>query len=202
MGTDGTDDATDPAIERVRRELALLGRDAASAPEVPAEVTARISAALRKAGRPAHSVPRPPVRRAPLIGLVIGLLAVLTGVVVGAAMLMRSPSPRFPPGPTAHSITVLRPADAFALTASEVTALLSTAPDYGPLSDPRRRAACLEGLGYPGTTPVLGARPLSGSGVVLVLPADDARMVTAVLVRPDCNAAHSGLQADTVVARP
>ena len=200
MGSDGSEEAADPAIERVRRELALLAHDEASAPEVPTEVTARIDAALRRADRPAHSLPRPAVRRAPLIGLVIGLVAVLTGLVVGATMLLRSPAPRLPPGPTANSIT--RPADPFPLTAPQIDALLATPPDYGPLSDAGRRAACLAALGRPAGTLVLGARPLTGSGVVLVLPGRDAGVVTAVLVGPRCGAGHSALRASTDIRRP
>ncbi|MCV7219688.1 hypothetical protein H7I95_01950, partial [Mycolicibacterium elephantis] len=43
-------DELDPAAARVRDELARLGRDEASAPEVPDSVTARVVAALRAAG--------------------------------------------------------------------------------------------------------------------------------------------------------
>ena len=50
---------TDPAVkaqlaalDRVRRHLSALGVDSASAPDVPADVTARIGAALRSAPPP------------------------------------------------------------------------------------------------------------------------------------------------------
>ncbi|ULE34728.1 hypothetical protein [Mycobacterium sp. IDR2000157661] len=199
-----TDDGADPATERVRRELALLGRDGRSAPAVPAEVTARIGATLRGAP-PAHSMPRPRLRRRQLLGLLIGLAAALAGVVVGASMLAHGPSSRFPAGPTAHSITVSQPAAPFPLTEPDITALLTTAPAYGPLSDEARRRACLAGLGYPPATPLLGARPIAGAGpagVVLVLPGNSPETVTALLVSPDCGAGHSGSSAETEVARP
>ena len=110
MGT-GTDDNTpDPAVDRVRRELARLGRDDASAPPVPPEVTARVGAALRSAGAPAHSVGRPPLRRVQVVGLIVGLAAVVTALIVGAWLLAREPASPFPPGPTAERITVSRPA--------------------------------------------------------------------------------------------
>lgn len=48
--------ATLDALERVRRDVSALGVDSASAPEVPAHVTAAIDAAL-------HAAPRPTRRR-------------------------------------------------------------------------------------------------------------------------------------------
>lgn len=195
----GTDDGADPALERVRRELALLGRDDASAPEVPAEVTARIGAALRAA--PAHGIHRPRLGRAQRLGLVIGLAAVLVGTAIGASMLLREPASPFPAGPTAHSITVSRPAFTFPLSASEVLALLAAMPDFGQLSDGQRRASCLDAVGHPGST-VLGARPVTGDTVVLVLPGATAGTVVALQVAPDCGVGNGAVLADTVVRRP
>jgi hypothetical protein len=186
----GHDDA---AIERVRRELALLGRDHASAPEVPAEVTARIDAALRSG--PAHGIPRPRLRRWQVAALVIGLAGAVVGVALAASMLLRTPAPSFPAGPTAQSITVSRPA--FPLDSAQVLALTTTAPDFGPLSDSR---GCLAALDRP--LQVLGARPLDGRGVVLVVAGETADSVVALLVAPDCGAAHPGLLTDTLVRRP
>lgn len=201
-----TDDGAGPAIERVRRELALLGRDEASAPELPAEVQARIGTALRSAPPPAHALSRPRLGRRRLLGLLTGLTAVLLGAVVGTSMLLQQPPPsRFARGPTAHSITVPRPAAAFPLTEADLVALLSAPPEYGPLSDRDQRDACLSGLGYPPATPVLGARALTGApttGVVLLVAGDSPTLLTALLVAPNCGAGHSGSLADTVVRRP
>lgn len=100
------DRSEDPAIERVRRELARLGADEASADEVPPEVSARIGAALRNA--PAHSA-RAPLNRTKTIVLVVGLIAVVAAALIGVAMLARKPqSPFSDPGPTAEHITVTR----------------------------------------------------------------------------------------------
>jgi hypothetical protein len=199
----GAGQEPDPvALDRVRRDLADLGSDAASAPEVPPAVTARVVAALR--AQPAHSMRRPPLRRLQIVGLMIGLVAVAAAVVVGGLMLVRDPTPTRPPGPTAKSITVSPPTRDVPLPDPEVVGLLSRTPDYGPLTDPGRRASCLDGLGYPATK-VLGARPVNMSGrpaVLLVLPGDIPNTVVALVVEPNCSSAHTGLLANRVVTRP
>jgi hypothetical protein len=190
------------ALDRVRRDLADLGTDDASATEVPAAVTARIGAALRE-GAPTHSVRHAP--RWQLIGLVAGLGAAVVGVIIGAVTLARDPAPRWAAGPTAESITVSRPVTELPLAEPEIVGLLSRTPDYGPLADPQQRGSCLSGLGYSAATPVLGARPVDMNGrpaVLMVLAADTPRKLLALVVAPDCNSAHSGLLANTLVTRP
>jgi hypothetical protein len=192
------------ALARVRRDLAHLGTDEASAPDVPAPVTARIGAALRdQRPAPAHSVRH--TSRWRLVGLVAGVAAAVVGVVVGAVMLMRDPAPTRSAGPTAKSITVSRPATSLPLSGAQLVGLLSQRPDYGPLADPNQRADCLSGLGYSAATAVLGARPVDmhgRPGVLMLLPADTPGMLHALVVEPDCNAAHTGLLANTLVTRP
>jgi anti-sigma factor RsiW len=196
------------ALDRVRRELAELGIDEAAAPAIPAEVTARVGAALQAApphrpGQPAHSVRHTP--RWQLIALVAGVGATVLGVFVGALTLVREPASARSAGPTAKSITVSRPATELPLSDPQVVSLLSQSPDYGPLADPQQRASCLNGLGYSAAATVLGARPLDTRGqpaVLLLLPADTPRMVLAVVVEPDCSSGHTGLLANTLVTRP
>lgn len=200
---DGTEDELDPAVvERVRRDLAELGTDSASAPEVPPDVTTRVIAAIRS--EPAHAVGRQPLRRLPVIGLVVGLGAVAAGVVVGAWMLTRGPAPTYPAGPTAEQITVARPATDIPLSEPQIVELLAEAPDYGPLTEPRILASCLAGLGYGPGTPVLGARPLDMHGrpaMLLLLPGETAEEVAAVVVEPGCSSAHTGLLAKSAITR-
>jgi hypothetical protein len=115
-------------------------------------------------------------------------------------MLARGPSSPLSTGPTARTITVSRPA--IPLSEPQIVGLLSRTPDYGPLADPR---SCLDGLGYAPTTPVLGARPVDVNGrlgVLMLLPGDTATAVVALVVEPNCDAAHTGLLANTVVTRP
>ena len=83
--------------------------------------------------------------------------------------------------------------------------MLSRRPDYGPLTDPQRRASCLDGLGYSAVTRVLGAQPVDMYGqpaVLMLLPGETPTRVVALVVEPDCSSAHTGLLANTVVTRP
>jgi len=83
--------------------------------------------------------------------------------------------------------------------------LLNRGPDYGPLSDPPRRASCVSGLGYPASTQVLGARPIeinARPGVLLVLPGDTPDNLAVFAVALNCSAADTGLLASTQVPRP
>jgi hypothetical protein len=194
----------DPAIERVRGDLARLGTDSASAPEVPPEVTERVVAALR-AERPSHTVSRPRLRGPQLIGLAVGTVAVLAAAVVGALMLARGPESRYPRGPSAEQITAPRPAADLPLPDDEILALTSRPPDYGPLADPRRRASCLTALGFPATVAPLGARPVDMHGtpaVLLLLPGARTDDVVAIVVGAGCDAAHPGLLANATLRRP
>jgi anti-sigma factor RsiW len=196
------------ALDQLRRDLSEIGADESSAPEVPAEVTARIGAALQAAAPhrpsgPAHSVRHTP--RWQLIALAAGVGAAVVGSVVGAVMLTHDPAPTLSAGPTAESITVTRPATELPLSNPQIVGLLSARPDYGPLADPQQRASCLSGLGYSTATPVLGARPVDMNGrpaILMVLAADTPSKLLALVVEPDCNSAHSGLLANTLVARP
>jgi hypothetical protein len=104
----------DSGEERVKQALARLGTDAASAPDVPSGVTARIGAALRAAPRPpSHSVTSDLPRRSRLrvAVLIVGVAAAAAAVVVGVVTLLHSasPAPAFPTGPTADRITVSVP---------------------------------------------------------------------------------------------
>jgi hypothetical protein len=99
---------SESAQEHVARALAHLGDDAASAPPVPAEVTARIGAAIRaESGRAAHALrARPRPGRIQIVAVVVGLVAVAAAIAIGVLALSRTDTaPRFPSGPTADLIT-------------------------------------------------------------------------------------------------
>ena len=196
-------------LDAVRRELADLGADEQTAPDVPEIVTAQVGAALRAAPRPGspsageHAVSRPQLSRGQRAGLVAGVFAAAAAVVLGALILSRDPGPAFPSGPTAAQITVERTAPAgFPVSDAELRLALSQPDDLGPLADPQRRASCLTGLGYSPTMTVLGGRRLEvfgRSAVLLLFPAGAPDQIRAVVVEPTCTAAHTGLLADTVL---
>ena len=205
------------ALNQVRCDVAALGADpalASEAPDVPPEVTARISAALKSADHSenrvgvAHSA-RPHIRPARVVAGVAGVGAVLAAVGVGTAALINAPEPAPSTPATAEHITVSTPPMVIPLSQAEILGLLNHSPDFGPpggpLSDPPRRASCLTGLGYPASTQVLGARPVdinARPGVLLVLPGYTPDNLAVFAVAPNCSAADTGLLANTQIPRP
>ncbi|MCX2929296.1 hypothetical protein ORI20_03355 [Mycobacterium sp. CVI_P3] len=144
----------------------------------------------------------PAIRTGRLVAAGLGVVAVLTAVGVGTAALLRSTGPTSSTLTSASLITVT---PKMPITGRELNALVARSPDFGPLTDPRRRAACLSALGYPGSTQVLGARTLQVGGepaIVLVLPGDQPDVLVGVTVAATCSAADTGLIADTTVRRP
>jgi hypothetical protein len=195
------------ALNRVRRDVAALGTDTASAPPVDSTTVARIAAGLR--GEPsaaAHSVRRGRFPRPTRIAFAAaGLTAAAAAAWLGVSALITPPA-QLPSRPTTiEHITVSRPPQTIPLSDQQIVALLDREPDFGPLADPRRRASCLAGLGYPANTRVLGARPVDITGqpaVLLVLPGDAPEALAALAVAPTCSSANTGLSADRIVHRP
>ncbi|KKC02231.1 hypothetical protein WU83_25220, partial [Mycobacterium nebraskense] len=129
----------------------------------------------------------------------------LAAVGVGTAALITAPGPAPSTPVTAEHITVSTPPMVIPLSQNEILGLLSQSPDYGPLGDPARRASCLTGLGYPASTQVLGARRVeinARPGVVLVVPGDTPHSLEVYAVALNCNAADTGLLANTQIPRP
>jgi hypothetical protein len=132
----------------------------------------------------------------------VGVGAALVAVGVGTVMLLR---PGAQPAGTGTTAAVVNPTDRFPLSEPQLVALLNAPPDLGPLADPRRRTACLAALGYPASTTVLGATPATFRGqpaVVLLVPGDAPRVVSALAVRPNCSSVDTGLLADTTLNGP
>ena len=201
------------ALDRTRTAVAGLGADPGSAPEVPPELTPRIDAALRDAmlvhtvtgSAPARTAVHARYARshtARTVAAACGVAAVVAGVGVGTAALLRSPGVTTSTLTTANRITVTARVP---LSARELGALVARSPEFGALADPKRRASCLSGLGYPGSQQVLGAQPLTVDGrpaVVLVLPGEHPGELVALAVAPNCSSVDTGLIADTTVRRP
>jgi hypothetical protein len=200
---------TTDALNRVRREVAALGSDPTSAPDVDPAAVDRIGAALRAESARAgatHTVGRGRLpRSARLAVTVTGLAAVAVAAWLGTRALITAPAVTTSRPTTIEHITVSRPPLTIPLSDQQILAVLDHPPDFGPLTEPRRRASCLSGLGYPANAQVLGARTVDIAGhpaVLLVLPGDAPGAVKALAVAPTCSAANTGLSADRIVTRP
>jgi len=200
------------ALNRVRHDIAKLGTDAASAPDVAPEVVDGIAATLRaqrldgsRRGA-AHTLRPGRLPRSTRVAVAgAGLAAAAVAAWLGTAALITAPAPTPSRPTTAEHITVSRPPMTIPLSDQQILALLDDKPDFGPLADPQRRTSCLAGLGYPANARVLGARPVQIVGrpaVLLVLPADTPGSITALAVAPTCSSVDTGLLADRHVDRP
>jgi hypothetical protein len=198
------------ALNQVRSDIAAPGADSASATDAPPAVVARIAAALRSAGPAASRIhghathaARPTTHPAKVVGAVGGLGACAAAIGLGTAALVSAPAPTPSTPISAQYITV--PDTAIPLSDAQIVSLLDRSPDYGPLTDPPHRTSCLNGLGYPTSTQVLGARPIKISGrpaVLLVLPGERPGELAVLAVAPNCSAADTELLASTHVRRP
>lgn len=204
------------ALNRVRRDIAALGTDMSSAPDVAPAVIDGIGAALRaeqpKATRSrprlrvAHAVRPGRLPRSARVAIAVaGLAAAAVAVWLGTTALITAPTPTSSRPTTAEHITVSRPPMMIPLSDQQILALLDRQPDFGPLADLQHRASCLRGLGYPAAARVLGARPVEIAqrpAILLVLPGNTPGTVTALAVAPTCSSVNTGLLADRIVNRP
>src|SRR6202012_1480925 len=176
---------TDPDA---RQSMASLSSDGASAPEVDPAVVNRIGAALRAQ----HAVRRGGLPRSARLAVALtGLTALGVAARLGTRALITAPAPTTSRPTTIEPITVSRPPLTIPLSDQQILALLDHEPDFGPLTDPRRRTSCLSRLGYPANARLLGARPIDVAGhpaVLLVLPGDAPGNVKALAVAPTCSA--------------
>jgi hypothetical protein len=207
--TDPDAQQTMAALNRVRREVAALGSDAASAPAVAPEVVDGIGRALHaRTGQSgaAHTVRRGRLPRSARIAVAVaGVAAAGAAVWLGTTALIAAPAPVPSRPTTVERITVSRPPMTIPLSDQQILALLDRKPDFGPLTDLQRRTSCLAGLGYPSDARVLGARPVEIAGrpaVLLLLPGDTPGAVAALAVAPTCSSVDTGLSANRIVDRP
>jgi hypothetical protein len=132
----------------------------------------------------------------------VGGVAVLAAIGLGTAALLSS---RGPTTSTLTSASMITVTPKMPISSRELNALIARSPDFGPLADPKRRAACLSALGYPGSMQVLGAEQVQVDGkpaIVLVLPGDQPDVIVGLTVAASCSSVNTGLIADTTVRRP
>ena len=191
------DPADGPAVERVRAELARLGDDAASAPDVPRPVTERVVSALRTA---------PPVRRTPAVRIsaAVGVAAALLAAGIGTVTLQRSGSSVPPTESSAKHLPEPARGDGAAFRRRDRRA---AEPSSRPRCTQRSAAAVvvseragLSGAGRRARRPA--SRYQRCAGGLLVLPGDTPDTVAALAVRPNCSSVDTGLLADTQIRRP
>ena len=201
--TDPDAQQTMDALNRVRREVAALGTDPSSAPDVDPAAVDRIGATLRGTARraPRRDSPRSARLAVAATGSGCGRRRGLAGHQSAdhGAGIDAEPADHHR---THHRVTA---AATIPLSDQQILALLDREPDFGALTDPHRRASCLTGLGYPADARVLGARPVDIGGrpaVLLLLPGDTPGAVSALAVAPTCSSVDTGLSADRIVHRP
>lgn len=149
---------------------------------------------------PAHAS-RPRLRTTRMVAAGCGLVACCAAAVVGISALLHSPGST-PSSPTSAGFITVGPR--VPLSDKAVVALVGRDPSFGPLTDLRRRSACLRALGY-GTEQVLGAEPMqigSQQAVVLVLAGGSPDELIVFAVASSCSSADTGLIAETTVHRP
>ena len=157
-----------------------------------------------EADAPAHAA-RPPQRRMRLAGAVAGIAAIVAAVAVAVPTLQGDPAPVAETLTTARSLTVTIAPAVIPMSDAELAALLDRPADLGALQQPGRLGSCLGGLGYPTSTAILGAETVDINGrasVVLLVGAENPRLITVLAVDTQCSAADTGLLADTVIPRP
>jgi hypothetical protein len=135
----------------------------------------------------------------------VGVAAMLAAIGIGTVMVIRDGDSLSPTSASALQLSTDPPGPKVPLSDAQIIGLLNTPADLGRLSDARRRASCLNGLGYPGSGQVLGAQQVEIDGtaaVLIVLPGDTRDTVNALAVRPNCSSIDTGLLADTLVRRP
>jgi len=132
----------------------------------------------------------------------IGLVAALAAIGVGTEALVTSGN-EVSSNPTSANLITVGPR--VPLSPQQLSALVGKVPNFGALTDAKKRASCLKGLGYPASMQVLGAEPIQINGsaaIVLVMPGDRPTELIALAVSPNCRTASTGLIADTTVTRP
>jgi hypothetical protein len=137
-----------------------------------------------------------------MFAAVLGAIAAFAAIVVGSSELVTS-GKSASSGPTSANLITASPR--IPMSAGDLTALVGRNLDFGALTDPKRRASCLNGLGYPATMQVLGAAPMQINGsaaIVLVMPGDHPDELIALAVPPSCSSVSTGLIANTTVTRP
>lgn len=181
------------ALDTTRAELAALAT--VPAPPMPAHLATRLDAALAAAAgarvAPVLDLARARKKRNQRVGWVAGVLVAAAAVAVAVISIPRSAGT----SPSAVGTPVT------SLNSAALTAALGRS-DYGPLTDPARRATCLAANQQnPNQTPA-GAMQvtLAGKpGVLLVLTTGKLAQYRLLVVGPACAAGNPDRLAEAVI---
>ncbi|HJQ46101.1 MAG TPA: hypothetical protein VJ870_07240 [Amycolatopsis sp.] len=170
------------ALEATSADLANLG--AAPAPPMPADVAARIDAAIADEARQAFSQVAPVVsidaarrRRNKRIGWATGVVAVAAAAIVAVAIALpkNETTSGTPVAAAPPSTAPVGSGTPLALRSDQPQAavgqLSGGVKDYGSLDTPQALDACLKAAGFPGGQSPVGVRPgtVDGKPAILVL---------------------------------
>lgn len=204
------------ALDRTRDDLARHGDDLVrDAPALPPAVLARVDRALaaeRADGRTVAPAPSPSRRRR---GLLAGAVAAALALLLTVAGLGRTTGSDTPPPRATDTPTRVEPPpgpapgpDRPRLGEPDVGVVALRAAlgraEFGPLSDPSRRAACLAAHGVPPGTVPAGAREVvwrDRPAVLFVLTTGVAARFRVLVVEPACAADRPLTLADRIVGR-
>lgn len=203
------------ALDRVRADLTALAE--LPPPAIPADVAARIDAALAAEAPPARVSPLAPVvditaarrRRNRRLGWAAGLVAAAAAVVgIALAVVPGNSDPGSnvagaPPGATGSGAPVaIFGSNVDGRGAGSALGVALARKDYGPLSGATRLTACLFANGIaPGVQPA-GATPVVLNGKpaeLLVLTTGRVAQFRLLVVGPSCGVNGAQKMADTVV---
>ncbi|WP_199428837.1 hypothetical protein [Qaidamihabitans albus] len=194
------------ALEATTADLSLLGTQPAE--PVPADVAARIDAALAEEQAPSGgnvvSLDAARRRRNRRLGWGAGLLTAAAAVVAG--LVLGVPAQDSVPGVAQPPAAV--PSEApLALSGDNLDAAIGAVDrvrDFGPLGDQDRLDACLTASGVDIDRRPIGVRPVTIDGreaVVALYTTGELAQFRLVAVAPDCGPDNPGLLRDEVVGR-
>lgn len=191
------------ALDATSADLADLS--AAPVPPMPAEVAARIDAALAqeqqaRGGSNVVSIDAARKRRNRRAGWGAGFLAAAAAVVAAVVIVAPDASREETPG-------VAAPTPGVAVDSGQINAAIGKVEgvrDFGPLENEQRLDACLEANGIDPVKQPVGITPgtIDGRDAVFVLyTTGELAQFRLVALAPDCGPANPGLLKDEVIGR-
>ena len=186
------------ALDRVTGQLRALGNDTSTATPIPADVAARLDAALLPPAQIHRLQPTQIRRHRRLVfagAVTAAAAAVVVAVSVSVIALRGSQHSEQPVAQAPHASSdtnVVDLGDRF--DTSTLLTALGRRGNGGLTADSRTLNQCLAASGIEGNRPLLGSSNVRFKGndaVLLLVAGPHAPQITALVVAPDCDATHS-----------